>query len=474
MKNRIIFKAVAVFIVFSFFVCDANFAAVLCSVEENEGFTCLSPAIHLNQESFVHGFKVSLNSFRSSPSEIVENLLRIEKPKKEVQFGKSTSQKNWLEAYTTFEQRYVMATGNSLVSPMRLEIHPYHFSQRTPCNNNCGWCTRAKDKYNIIKKKIEGIPIAPLLRLIRDIKNTGVQDVVISGNSTEPLLYPWIEDLLVEIKKMGLPFRLFSNFYYGFKLLKIAHLFDSDDIVRISLDAGSESGYNLTHKPSDKRAFFKILRNIEQLLKRRKEIGNDFQVHMTYLLSKENSDLEDIRFITEWARDNNLNSIRFSPPLKPKVANDKFDNDFVLSDLEIEKILDFLNDFKTQNPEYAESVAILEAYKEQPEKKFEYCHHWKMIAVLGTSGMFFPCTSTSLVESIETLGVGPLKDNNFNFLNFWNNKDSWKKIVPEKCLNGKCADCTRWEFVVNKEIDRLRTSIDKINRNGPDLIAISI
>ena len=73
----------------------------------------------------------------------------------------------------------------------------------------------------------------------------GTQGVLLSGNSTEPLLYPRIDEVIRAIKNGGsdsassMFMRLYSNFYYGEKVEAVADVLNQDDYVRVSLDAGS-------------------------------------------------------------------------------------------------------------------------------------------------------------------------------------------------------------------------------------------
>lgn len=434
----------------------------------------LSPVVQINSQPLINGFQRLISKI------VIKDELPKYVDSKISSSETMGSREGWFNKLTSKEQRVHIANGLSLETPFRVEVHPYHISQKSPCNNNCVWCTKGDEKNKLKEEKIEGIKLENLLKFIEVIGAMGVTDMAISGNSTEPLMYEGIAEVLKKIKEEGMNFRLFSNFYYGERIKEVIPKLQAGDVIRVSLDAASSDSYNKTHVPLDPKAYDKILDNLKDVSQERDRAGVKFSLHITFLLTKTNFVQEEIGEFIKWALENKIDTIRFSVPLKPEVGNDKFDEKMQLTNKEIEEARKFLMDMQKKYPKYSKNIIITTELPEQAEKTFKQCHHWKMIAVLGATGKFFPCTSVSLVEGIASLGREDINASDFNFIEFWNDTEKWKDLDPQSCLNNKCADCTRWEFIVNQRIDAIRkhmlesnvVAIDKIVETNSDLALI--
>src|SRR3989339_91383 len=400
-------------------------------------------------ESFLDSINSGAN-IANSASEVLWISVVLDRLKHSSIFSNYLS---WLAEYVTLKDVQKMLLGKPIEAPFSIEIPPYFELQPRPCNNNCIWCTRGEDKTNLLAKKVRGIEPEKLIALIKSLKTMGVQRVLFSGNSTEPLLYPDIDKVIKVVKESGLSLKLFSNFYYGEKLLNVAKYLRQGDTIRISLDAGGENAYNKTHKATDPKAFTKILNNIENLSNNRDENGNQFEIAIAFLITKLNSSKDDIEYILNWARNNKINDIRFSFPLIPKVGYANFNESMLLDDKEADDVKAVIENFKNKYPEYAKTIHFRELDPGQPDKPFSQCHIWKLIPVLGASGRFFPCTSISLVETMDDSSRGDINSEDFNFVTFWKDSDKWKHLDPQKCANGKCSDCTFFEHALNKRIE---------------------
>ena len=305
---------------------------------------------------------------------------------------------------------------------------------------------------------VVGIEPEGFLRLIDTAEAGGVPKVLISGNSTEPLLYPAISEVISSIKQHGMQLRLYSNFHFGERLVTIADRLAGGDVIRISLDGASASAYDLVHRPCIKNAFHKTMENIEVLLERRKELGAKFEVQIAFLMTRLNSFDARLADLAEWCVENGVDLLRFTVPLRPHVGNASFPSQEQLSMEESLQVKSFLGELKRSYGRGGDIISIMDDDPELPAKQFCGCHHWKLIAMLGATGRFFPCTSMSLVSLMDRLGIGDVNDPAFSFWEFWNKQDKWRNLAARACAGGISGDCTRYEYTVNREIENLMRS----------------
>lgn len=331
--------------------------------------------------------------------------------------------------------------------PLQIEIHPYHGSQPQGCNNRCVWCTRLEDKCALKTGAIRGLELESLLALLRSLKGRGVRRIVLSGNSTEPLLYPGIGEVIETIHSIGLPWVLFSNFYYGETILDTAPgQALPGSTIRVSLDAFSECSYDRTHRPqTGAGTFAKVKANVERLASRRAEQRSPLRIGIAYLMVEANSEAEELWDVICWADQLGLDFLRFSVPLQPTHQN----GEFALAEEAAEAIR-------------ARATAVMDRYRrtrtarldlsirqdavQQPAKPFVRCHHGKAIPVVGVRGKIYPCTSTSIAD-FDGLGLGDINDPDFDFWQIWRDPTKWQHDTA------RCPDCTRFEYDFNAAVE---------------------
>jgi MoaA/NifB/PqqE/SkfB family radical SAM enzyme len=342
-----------------------------------------------------------------------------------------------------------IVNGEDSNDPIHVEIHPHHSSTEM-CNNRCVACTGGI--YRGLDGKLDfGIEPARLFETIKIFKGR-VNDIIFSGNSIEPLIYPEIVEAIKNVHNIGAMFSLYSNFYYANRpgvMEEITSPSTLLDYIRISLNAGTKESYNQSHFPKDPNAFDIVLENIKELLRLKKEKDVELYVHLTYLLDKQNSRKQELEGIVKWAAENKgISGIRFGvyqKPLGKKVPGliDFSENEFNENAKytgELAKTY-FREDFVIEGP-------WIRTDKFEKQKTFDNCRVGLVFPVIAMDGGVYPCTSMASSSNKTGFCYG-----NINTDVFW---DIWDVIKTKEGfpILG-CYDCTRAEFDINQRFKEL-------------------
>jgi organic radical activating enzyme len=376
------------------------------------------------------------------------------------EFGCKYERQNYWR--TLFESKFELQRlkdGLPATKPIYLEMHPYHQSQDLLCTNDCVWCTRGDEREIITSNKIPGINPDHLLTFIRQLKGKIHEGILLSGNCTEPLLYPRIDELVHVIKKTGFRLRVYSNFFYGERLLQTIKQWDERDYLRVSLDGFNDNAYRITHRPRFSDAFSKTLSNLEKICQKRDSTGHHFGIGLTWLLTKSNADLKDIKNAVQWVDAHQIQSIRFRVPVTPLIGK----KDFCATDslLGVEELFKLDIELKALKRRFKNvNLQLLEEPAIHPNKPFTNCHYYRIMSVLGATGRFFPCTSVSLATTISPqLNCSNVNDNDFNYIKVRNDLvKHWSRLDPKICCGSNVSECTRFEYSVNEWLHQLTKS----------------
>lgn len=145
------------------------------------------------------------------------------------------------------------------------------------CDNKCPGCTGMKD----INAHLS---LEQINKLIIDMKEVGIQSVIISGGG-EPTLHPCFSEILYLIKSNGIKIGINTN---GLSLTKekIYAILDCCEYCRFSLDAGTPEMFKKTHG-MEAHHFNKIIDNIKTIVKIKKEYNVGIAIGTGYLTNKE-------------------------------------------------------------------------------------------------------------------------------------------------------------------------------------------
>ena len=133
------------------------------------------------------------------------------------------------------------------------------------CNNKCVGCWvhspyikhPPRDKNKTLNFKIAE-------SLINDLAAMGTQEVILSG-AGEPLLYPWIKQIISMIKEKGLRLNLISNAILLDSSVAKLLLNAQVDLLTVSIWAGNKEAYLRTHPGKNNDDFRKITDNLKLL-----------------------------------------------------------------------------------------------------------------------------------------------------------------------------------------------------------------
>lgn len=159
------------------------------------------------------------------------------------------------------------------IAPIYVRIKPTN-----RCNQNCYYC-HYKNPYLELDQYHPGDEIKreKMLEIIRDFKDIGVKAVTFSGGG-EPLLYPFIEEVMEAVLNAGIDLSIITN---GSLLTdRKAELLSKAKWVRISQESGCNKTYSEIRGVHES-AFGKLCENIESFAKIKSadcELGVNFVI----------------------------------------------------------------------------------------------------------------------------------------------------------------------------------------------------
>jgi len=135
------------------------------------------------------------------------------------------------------------------------------------CNLNCSYCYNEGNEKHGSKNK-EEIDLSIVAYVLKELR-TELSEVVLTGG--EPLLYSNIAELFVLLNDLKYPFRITTN---GIELEKLFKMKEYQYVnkINISLDKFLPEEFRNGTKTSEQQ-YYKVIRNIKQLLDDKKEVG---------------------------------------------------------------------------------------------------------------------------------------------------------------------------------------------------------
>lgn len=188
---------------------------------------------------------------------------------------KSTPYSN-LKIFGHLEQLQKVKSGER-IAPIYVRIKPTN-----RCNQNCYYC-HYKNPYLELDqyKPDDEIPREKMLEIISDFKKIGVKAVTFSGGG-EPLLYPYIEEIMEEILQAGIDLSIITN---GTLLTeRKAELLSCAKWVRISQESGCAGTYSKIRGVREE-AFQGLCENIKNFARMK---SKDCELGVNFVIGPEN------------------------------------------------------------------------------------------------------------------------------------------------------------------------------------------
>ena len=161
-----------------------------------------------------------------------------------------------------------------VVYPITIEIDPTNV-----CNERCTWCCwkdHREDKTTMSEEFLD--------KIIRNLAKVGVNAIIWTGGG-EPLINRYVPKFMSLSKSLGMENSMFTN---GILLTseKIPTIIKSCAWVRISLGAATAETFSKCQ--GELKDFYKIIDNIKELVKVKKELNSDITIGVGMLVDVDN------------------------------------------------------------------------------------------------------------------------------------------------------------------------------------------
>ena len=292
-----------------------------------------------------------------------------------------------------------------------------HLMPQNTCNQRCSFCSyRLPDNKNSSHFN-EGvhIPFEDMLSLLNDFEMMGVQGVEVTGGG-EPLAYPHVEDMWVELAKRDFATALVTN---G-TLMK-----DRAEIItmrmkwaRVSIDASNAKTYSEMRK-CPAAHFVKAWEAVDQLRKHAPP-DPDFRLGVGFVLCNEN--VNDVYEFVRMARESGADNVRLSVTFSDQ--NEDFFGDNVAFHRAIEESqraeVDFTDEtFKVNNMMPTRGWEI-----QHPAQDYKRCPTKDVLCVVeGECKVYTCCTFTGSVHGL----YGKFTEHDGGFKGLWDSFREWRR-----------------------------------------------
>lgn len=264
------------------------------------------------------------------------------------------------------------------------------------CDACCPYCFGYSDRINTAYS----LTLEDAKDIIDQIKNFGGKAVTFTGGG-EPLCNPHTMDAVTYAGGLGLDIGFITN---GFALdkEKSRTIAENCTWVRVSLDAGTEDYYPVTHGLNGE-VFNKVKENIAELVRIKKETGSSVTIGAGFLTFTEMTD--DMLNFVELSRSLGVDYAQFRPLLKrtqDEEINEK-------SDRRIIRNLEQANSFSSKDFKVLCSVSKYEKLRSGTGKRsYSVCHGHHFAAVIASDKKMYLCCH---MRGISKYRIGDLRKN---------------------------------------------------------------
>lgn len=309
--------------------------------------------------------------------------------------------------------------------PIHVRIEPTEV-----CNFRCGFCWWHNDNkrktltsFNFTGRQVFNLD--RLLAIIDEMADIGVKAWSFTG-AGDPLMYPYILEVLKKVQDRGLIFGLTSNMAMPMSN-EIINTLVKSSWLRWSMNAGTLDTYTSVHNPhgrDSRKIFLRVQENVRRIDRARRQKAKCPDFNASYVVSGNNSN--DILPAAQLAKELGLDSISFRPdtPIKQCMKANVYSKDVVCKIKNAQK--DIQNDHFNV---YMDKVRQEDARKcSDPELVCFYSNH---TTYLDAHGDIYPCCYTRYHSRYI---IGNVMNQNFE--NFWFSsvrRKFYKKLIQDTC-----------------------------------------
>jgi MoaA/NifB/PqqE/SkfB family radical SAM enzyme len=265
---------------------------------------------------------------------------------------------------------------DTILPPIHIRIKPTN-----RCNHNCRYCAYRSDNLQLGSDMTvtDTIPRDKMNEIADDIVSMGVKAVTFSGGG-EPLLYPYLPEILRKFVDGGVRFATLTN---GANLTgEVARLFsESGTWVRVSIDGWDDESYS-AYRGVKKGEFSKVIGNMKAF----SEMKGPCVLGASIIADRMNA--PHIYELIRTLREAGVSSVKIAPCI---VSNSGAENNryheecFDLVKSEIDRAE---KDFRSETFEIFDSYHAL---SDKFEKTYTWCPYLQILTVIGADSNVYSC-----------------------------------------------------------------------------------
>lgn len=299
----------------------------------------------------------------------------------------NNNKKEWKSPYNEFNSIKILGFRENLESIVRGKFLPpinIDTDITNKCNFNCIWCNAKGFRC----KNQASLPEEHLLKLADFYKEWGVKATCVAGGG-EPMMSPSFADFLYRLHKNGVKSGVITN--GSFLDEKNARaVAECSSWCGISIDAGSNEVFMKVKGLKDEKMFDKVISNIKNLVKTKKQLKSRLEITYKYLLHSFNA--KDIFKAAKLAKSLGMNTFHLRPVCWDNLYNQEHEEPINFSDY-IEIIESEIQKASALEDENFRFYSVRHKFGEKFERKinFKKCMATPLLSTFGADGNVHLC-----------------------------------------------------------------------------------